>query len=49
MALVREVYPGHDGLIRKVKIKTKNGEYDRPIHKLCMIATKQELDSEKLL
>ena len=33
MALVVSTYPGKDGLTRKVRIKTKNGEYDRPIHK----------------
>ena len=45
MALIADTYPGKDGLIRKVKIKTNTGEYDRPIHKLCLIATKEELNS----
>lgn len=43
IALVVATYPGKDGLIRKVRIKTQSGEYDRPIHKLCLIATNQEL------
>ena len=43
MAIVKEVYPGLDGLIRKVKIKTVSGEYCKPIHKLCLIVTNQEL------
>ena len=34
MAFVIDTYPGNDGLVRKVKIKTDVGEYDRPIHKL---------------
>ena len=38
-------YPGNDGLVRKVRIKTRDGEYDRPIHKLCLIATKEELNA----
>ncbi|XP_022777768.1 uncharacterized protein LOC111319218 [Stylophora pistillata] len=37
--------PGNDSLVRKVRIKTRDGEYDRPIHKLCLIATKEELDA----
>lgn len=46
MALVIDTYPGNDGLVGKVKIKTDVGEYDRPIHKLCLIATKEELNAE---
>lgn len=46
MALIIDRYPGEDGLVRKVKIKTDVGEYDRPIHKLCLIATKEELNTE---
>ena len=47
MALIVDTYPGEDGLVRKVRIRTQNGEYDRPIHKLCVIATKQELCGEE--
>jgi len=47
MALIVSTYPGKDGLVRKVRIKTSTGEYDRPIHKLCLIATHQELNSNK--
>ncbi|KAK3730657.1 hypothetical protein QZH41_007940 [Actinostola sp. cb2023] len=47
MALIVGTYPGSDGLVRKVRIKTKNGgEYDRPIHKLCLITTNQELNGD---
>ena len=45
MGLVLETYPCEDGLVRKVKIKTATSVYDRPIHKLCLIATKEELNS----
>lgn len=44
MAIVVATYPGDDGFVRKVRIKTKTGEYDRPIGKLCLIATKEELE-----
>ena len=47
MVLIVDTYPGEDGLVRKVRIRTQNGEYDRPIHKLCVIATKQELCGEE--
>ena len=45
LACVVATYPGTDGLVRKARIKTRCGEYDRPIHKLCLIATKEELNS----
>jgi hypothetical protein len=45
MGLITEVLPGNDGLVRKVVMKTKTGSYKRPIHKLCLIATKEELEN----
>jgi len=45
MAVVLETFPGDDVLVRKAKIKTANAVYDRPIHKLCLIATKEELEN----
>ena len=42
MAVVLEIFPGNDGLVRKTKIKTANAVYDRPLHKLCLIAAKEE-------
>ena len=47
MALIVDTYPSEDGLVRKVRIRTHNGEYDRPIYKLRVIATKQELCGEE--
>ena len=47
MARIVGTYPGNDGLVRKVRIKTRDGEYDRPIHKLCLIATKDELNADR--
>lgn len=46
MALIVDTYSGKDGHVRKVRIKTAAGEYDQPIHKLCLIATKEELNKE---
>ena len=45
MGLALETYPGEDGLVRKAKIKIAMSVYDRPIHKLCLIVTKEELNS----
>jgi hypothetical protein len=47
MAVIIDTYPGNDNHVRKVRIKTENGEYDRQIHKLCLIATKEELNKEE--
>lgn len=44
-AVVIKTYPGIDGLVRKVRVKTSKGEYDRPVHKLCVIATDEEIKS----
>ena len=46
LGLVLLTYPGADGLVRKARIKTATSIYDRPIHKLCLIATKEELSNE---
>ena len=45
MAVVLETFPGDNGLVRKAKIKTANAVFDRPIHKLRLIATKEELEN----
>ena len=31
------MFPGHDGQIRNVKVKTGTGEYERPITKIAVI------------
>ena len=49
LALVEEVFPGGDNLVRKVKIRTSKGVYERPIAKLCLIATRQELEQNATL
>ena len=47
MALITNVFPSKDGLVRKVRIKTQNGEYNRAINKLCVIATREELSGKE--
>jgi hypothetical protein len=47
MAIIIGTYPGNDGCARKVRIKNADGEYNRPIHKLCLIATKEELNDKE--
>jgi hypothetical protein len=34
---IQEVFPGHDGKVRSVKVKTASGTYLRPITKICVI------------
>ena len=44
---VAAVFSGADGFVRKARIKTATSVYDGPIHKLCLIATKHELNNEQ--
>ena len=39
-----EVYPGQDGRVRKVKVKTPSGEYSRPITKIAVIQPAEDFD-----
>jgi len=32
-----QIFPGGDGIVRNVLVKTKNGEYRRPVNKICVI------------
>lgn len=41
LARVVEVYPGRDGVVRNIKVKTKSGMYTRSLQRCCSI-----LDSE---
>jgi hypothetical protein len=34
--VIREIYPGRDGLVRLTKVQTKNGFFLRPITRLCL-------------
>lgn len=42
LARVLQTYPGKDGLVRSVKIKTSTGEYERPIVKLGLLLSVEE-------
>ncbi len=39
---VMEVYPGGDGLVRVVRVKSRNKEYVRPIHRICPLEYVEE-------
>ena len=41
---VTKVFPGTDGLVRSVEVKTKENTYRRPIHKLCLLEAENEDD-----
>lgn len=45
MAVISEVFPGSDGHVRRVRIKTAGGLFDRPVQKLCLIATNDYLEN----
>ena len=47
-AIVIEVHPGKDGLVRSVTLRDANrAEYRRLIHKLCLIVTRPELENDE--
>ena len=37
LARVEEVYPGKDGVVRNVLVKTQSGRYKRSVQKLCVL------------
>ena len=37
LARVVETFPGSDGLVRTVEVKTAAGSYLRPVQRLCML------------
>lgn len=37
LGLVTQAYPGDDGLVRSVEVKTQSGTYDRPPAKVCVL------------
>ncbi|CAB4068374.1 unnamed protein product [Lepeophtheirus salmonis] len=44
-----KTYPGEDGLVVKVRIRTSTGEYDHPISKLRLLSTGRELEEDSVL
>lgn len=45
LARVIEVHPGKDEHVRAVKIKTQSSEVIRPIRKLCLLETDENLEN----
>lgn len=41
LGIIEKVFPGKDGLVRVVQVRTKNGSYQRPIAKLCRLPVEQ--------
>ncbi|XP_055613967.1 uncharacterized protein LOC129760346 [Uranotaenia lowii] len=37
MARIQQTYPGSDGVVRVVKLKTAQGYIDRPVEKICIL------------
>ncbi len=37
LARVTQVYPGRDGLVRVVSVKTATGTYERPVSKVALL------------
>ena len=37
LARVEEVYPGKDGVVRNVLVKTQHGQYKRSVQRLCVL------------
>ena len=37
LGLITAVYPGKDGFVRSVQVKCRNGTYQRPVTKLCLL------------
>ena len=48
MAIVRKVFPGHDGLVGNAEIQSCDGSYIRPISNLVLLMSKGEDEQFKL-
>ena len=46
MGLIVATYPGADGLVRKVRVRINNQEYDRPVHCLISLMRRGQCDSQ---
>lgn len=40
---VIEIFKGKDNLVRVVTVKTKEGEYARPVHRVCKLPSIEEI------
>ena len=37
LGIIVDTYPGRDGYVRSVKVKTNSGVFDRPVTKICLL------------
>ena len=44
LGIIDETFPGNDGLVRSVKVRTSDGSYNRPITKLTLLLAKNEIE-----
>ena len=44
LAVVTEVYPGRDGVVRKVQLRTESGTIERPVQRLYSLEVQHEAD-----
>jgi len=40
LGIINEAFPGSDGYVRVVTVKTSSGQFKRPIHKLVALPVK---------
>ena len=41
-AIVEKTFASDDGLVRKVKVRTKESSFERPVHKLVLLYHPEE-------
>lgn len=46
---IEEIYPGQDGAVRVVNVRTSQGIYQRPITKICPLPIEDNEDSKEEL
>ena len=42
--MITETFPSDDELVRKVKVKTQNSSFERPVHKLILLFRPDDLN-----
>ncbi len=48
LGLITQVYPGADGLVRTVEVKTQAGVFNRPADKICLLEANLHVESDQL-
>jgi hypothetical protein len=44
--IIEELFPGKDGIVRVVTVRTTTGTYRRPVSKICVLDVKKGEDSD---